>query len=63
MGSHDDQEDRQHPSGERQQHGDQHESGRSGEGAASAMRQMIRQGDRKKRHQGAEPEDAAGHAQ
>lgn len=63
MGSQDSKQGQQHPNDERGQHGDQSDSGRSGEGAASAMRQMIRQGDRMKRHQGGEAEDAGGHAQ
>lgn len=63
MGTQDNTDSEQHPNDEWQPHGEQSDSGRSGEGAASAMRQMIRQGDRRKRHQGAEADDAAGHAQ
>ena len=64
MGPQDSKDDRQHPNGEEsQQHGKQQDGGgHSGEGAASAMRQMISQKDRK-RHQAGEPDDAAGHGQ
>ena len=63
MGPQDKQDDRQHP-GEQSQHpGEQSDGGgHSGEGAASAMRHMISQTDRK-RHQTGEADDAAGHGQ
>jgi hypothetical protein len=62
MGPQDSKEDRQHPNDEPKQHGEQRDGGHSGEGAASAMRHMISQGDRK-RHQTGEADNAAGHGQ
>ena len=41
------------------QHGEQAEHGRSGEGAASALQQLISQ-NRQHRHQTGEADDAAG---
>ena len=63
MGQQDNKEDRQHVNDESQRHGEQQDGGgHSGEGAASALRQMISQKDRK-RHQSGEADDAAGHGQ
>jgi hypothetical protein len=62
MGPQEQNDDRQHPNDEAHQHPDQPDGGHSGEGAASAMRQMISQKDRK-RHQAGEADDAAGHGQ
>jgi hypothetical protein len=58
----DSNDDSQRANDDAQQHGERQESGRSGEGAASAMRHMISQGDRQ-RHQTGEADDAAGHKQ
>lgn len=61
MGPQDKHDDSQSSNDEAQQHGEQ-QGGHSGEGAASALRHMISQGDRK-RHQSGEADDAAGHKQ
>jgi hypothetical protein len=62
MGPQDRNEDNTRSGEESQQHGEHKDSGHSGEGAASALRHMISQGDRQ-RHQSGEADDAAGHRQ
>ncbi len=62
MGANDSNDDQQRSHGESQQHGNRQDGGRTGEGAASALRHMISQGDRQ-RHQAGEADEAAGHKQ
>lgn len=62
MGPQDKNEDKPRGGEDAPQRGEQHDSGHTGEGAASAMRQVISQHDRL-RHLSGEADDAAGHGQ
>jgi hypothetical protein len=62
MGQQDQSDEGKHSNDESPPHGRQNDGGHSGEGAASAMRQMISQGDRQ-RHQSGEASGGAGHPQ